>query len=87
MCSSDLGLLENLVAMIKRNMNTPDLAGTVDITNMSISIVDNFFSSFVRDEVLLDHLDCVRASSIQSFSDWFSCQPTSAVGQLAISIS
>lgn len=65
------GLLENLVAMIKRNMNTPDLAGTVDITNMSISIVDNFFSSFVRDEVLLDHLDCVRASSIQSFSDWF----------------
>ena len=31
------GLLENLVAMIKRNMNTPDLAGTVDITNMSIS--------------------------------------------------
>ena len=48
-------------------MNTPDLAGTVDITNMSISIVDNFFSSFVRDEVLLDHLDCVRASSIQSF--------------------
>ena len=31
------GLLENLVAMMKRNMNTPDLAGTVDITNMSIS--------------------------------------------------
>ena len=49
------GLLENLVAMITRNMNTPDLAGTVDITNMSISIVDNFFSSFVRDEVLLDY--------------------------------
>ena len=48
-------------------MNTPDLAGTVDITNMPISIVDNFFSSFVRDEVLLDHLDCVRASSIQRF--------------------
>ena len=59
------------------------MTGTVDITNMSISIVDNFFSSFVRDEVLLDHLDCVRSSSIQSFSDWFSCQPTSAVGQLA----
>ena len=77
------GLLENLVAMIKRNMNTPDLAGTVDINVMARSVVDKFFSSLLRDEQLDSILDCVRSVSAESFKEWYDVQATAALGQLA----
>ena len=34
------GLLENLVAMIKRNFNSPELSGVVDIENTASLVVD-----------------------------------------------
>jgi hypothetical protein len=36
------GLLENLVAMIKRNFNSPELSGVVDIENTASLVVDKF---------------------------------------------
>ena len=77
------GLLENLVAIVKRNFNTPDLAGSLDISSISKSVVDNFFSTFLRDEQLADHLCKVRSLSLESFSAWFDNQSTCALGQLS----
>lgn len=37
------GLLENLVAMIKRNFNSPELVGVVDIEDTASLVVDKFF--------------------------------------------
>ena len=34
------GLLENLVAMIKRNFNAPELSGIIDIENTASLVVD-----------------------------------------------
>ena len=36
------GLLENLVAMIKRNFNSPELSGIIDIENTASLVVDKF---------------------------------------------
>lgn len=77
------GFLENLVAIVKRNFNTPELAGTLDITSISKGVVDNFFTTFLRDEQLCDHLARVRSLSLESFSAWFDNQATVALGQLA----
>ena len=77
------GLLENLVAMIKRNMNTPDLAGTINITETSKTVVDVFMTTFLRDERLIDHLHKLRSLSYESFSDWYSGQQKISLGQLA----
>ena len=69
--------------MIKRNMNTPDLAGTVDINTMAKSVVEKFFSSLIRDEQLDCILDSVRSVSAESFKEWYDVQATAALGQLA----
>ena len=44
------GLLENLVAMIKRNFNSPELSGVVDIENTASLVVDKFFDSYLLKE-------------------------------------
>jgi len=44
------GLLENLVAMIKRNFNSPELSGVVDIENTASLVVDKFFDSYLLRE-------------------------------------
>jgi len=77
------GLLENLIAMIKRNMNTPDLAGTIDIDVTSRSVVDGFLATFLREERLEDHLQTVRSLSSESFNDWYCGQTQLSLGQLA----
>lgn len=77
------GLLENLIAMIKRNMNTPDLAGTIDINATSKSVVENFFTTFLREERLEDHLQAVRSLSAESFNEWYNGQTQISLGQLA----
>ena len=41
------GLLENLVAMIKRNFNSPELSGIIDIENTATVVVDKFFDSYL----------------------------------------
>ena len=40
------GLLENLVALIKRNFNSPDLAGIIDTKQVATNVVDKFFSDY-----------------------------------------
>lgn len=44
------GLLENLVAMIKRNFNSPELSGIIDIENTASLVVDKFFDSYLLKE-------------------------------------
>lgn len=77
------GLLENLVAMIKRNMNTPDLAGTIDINATTTKVVENFFQTFLRDEQIIDHLQTVRSLSMEAFTEWYDGQQAITLGQLA----
>lgn len=77
------GLLENLVALIKRNMNTPELAGTIDIENASRIAVDKFFSTFVRDEQLGENLAAVQSMSREALQDWYDTQTSASLGQLA----
>ncbi len=43
-------MLENLVAMIKRNMNAPDLTGTIDIEDTASLVVEKFWDSYVDKE-------------------------------------
>ena len=44
------GLLENLVAMIKRNFNSPELVGVVDIEDTASLVVDKFFDAYLIKE-------------------------------------
>ena len=44
------GLLENLVAMIKRKFNSPELSGVVDIENTASLVVGKFFDSYLLKE-------------------------------------
>ena len=44
------GLLENLVAMIKRNFNSPKLVGVVDIEDTASLLVDKFFDAYLIKE-------------------------------------
>jgi uncharacterized protein YodC (DUF2158 family) len=74
------GLLENLVAMIKRNMNAPDLTGTIDIEDTASFVAEKFFQSFT-----IDKGSCADSivMSTDAFSRWMQKQETSTIGQLA----
>jgi hypothetical protein len=74
------GLLENLVAMIKRNMNAPDLTGTIDIEDTASFVAEKFFQSFV-----IDKGSCADSivMSTDTFNRWMQKQETSTIGQLA----
>lgn len=74
------GLLENLVAMIKRNMNAPDLTGTIDMENTATMVADTFWESYISKEL---SGDCNVSLSRDSFSRWLSKQESSTIGQLA----
>ena len=45
------GLLENLVAMIKRNFNSPDLTGILDIEDTAELVVNKFWDAYIIDEL------------------------------------
>lgn len=73
-------LLENLVAMIKRNFNVPDLSGTIDIDDVAGVVVEKFFSSYFHEEFTSSMLDGTLSQDL--LMDWVSGQDASTVGQL-----
>lgn len=73
-------LLENLVAMIKRNFNSPDLSGVVDIEKMASHVVDRFFDCYFTKEVERIKADLF---SDRVLSNWLEKQEATTVGQLA----
>lgn len=73
------GLLENLVAMIKRNMNAPDLTGTIDIEDTADVVAEKFMSSFLLDESFISG----NVTSKDTFESWLSRQEAATIGQLA----
>lgn len=83
------GLLENMLAMIKRNFNSPELCGEIDIESLSCKVVDSFVSSYISSDFLSvfnsyreNKADCY-ISSHENFSDWLAKQTPDTVGQLA----
>nr|AZF99047.1 orf2 [Ullucus tobamovirus 1] len=74
------GLLENLVAMIKRNMNAPDLTGTIDIEDTAAVVADRFFESYIVKE--FSGLEGPLLTN-DAFQRWLSKQESSTIGQLA----
>lgn len=81
------GLLENLVAMIKRNFNSPELSGIVDIENTASVVVDRFFDSyFLKDKISSCSLGDSGGKNIidrQALIRWMEKQEKSTIGQLA----
>lgn len=76
------GLLENLVAMIKRNFNAPDLTGTIDIESTASVVVDKFFDSyFIKKEKYTKNIAGVMTKD--SMMRWLGKQERSTIGQLA----
>lgn len=76
------GLLENLVAMIKRNFNAPDLTGTIDIESTASVVVDKFFDSyFIKREKYTKNIAGVMTKD--SMMRWLGKQERSTIGQLA----
>lgn len=80
------GLLENLVAMIKRNFNSPDLAGIIDTQMVAGRVVDKFFDDFFTDDGI-KHIDSCKYNkylySKENLSVWYDKQQPQSVGQLA----
>ena len=80
------GLLENLVALIKRNFNSPDLAGIIDTKQVASNVVDKFFSDYFTVEGL-DHINRCKNNkflySKENLSVWYDKQQPQSIGQLA----
>nr|ASC60202.1 RNA polymerase [Piper chlorosis virus] len=74
------GLLENLIAMIKRNFNSPDLTGVIDIEDTAELVVDKFYSAYIIDEF---SGGVTPAQTSDAFHRWVAKQETSTIGQLA----
>lgn len=75
------GLIENVLALIKRNFNAPHLLGTVDVDAMADTVVGKFFEIFFPDG--LD--DCSnRLMSEESFNDWAAQQLPSTLNKLEV---
>lgn len=80
------GLIENLLALIKRNFNSPDLAGMVDYEYLSQQVCDSFFSKLLsKDPEVSDVLNQPAESvfSEENFSEWLAKQEPATVSQLA----
>ena len=75
------GLLENLVAMIKRNFNSPELSGIVDIENTASLVVDKFFSSYMLKEKRKPNKN-VSMFCRESLNRWLAKQEQVTIGQL-----
>lgn len=76
------GLLENLVAMIKRNFNSPELSGVVDIENTASLVVDKFFDSYLLKEKRKPNKN-FSLFSRESLNRWIAKQEQVTIGQLA----
>ena len=76
------GLLENLVAMIKRNFNAPELSGIIDIENTASLVVDKFFDSYLLKEKRKPNKN-VSLFSRESLNRWLEKQEQVTIGQLA----
>jgi len=74
------GLLENLVAMIKRNFNAPDLTGIVDIEDTAELVVDKFWDAYISKEF---SGGVTYAQTSDAFHRWVAKQDSCAIGQLA----
>lgn len=74
------GLIENWIAMVKRNFDCPELTGDVDIEYLSTKVVDRFFEVFVtKDRISPD----AYTGSSTSVLDWLAKQLPTTLGQLA----
>lgn len=74
-------LIENLVAMIKRNFNSPELSGTIDIENTASVVVDKFFDSYlIKEKKTPKNLPLLCRSAL---CRWLEKQETATLGQLA----
>lgn len=71
------GLTENILAMIKRNFNSPELMSVADNEVLAKKVVDNLFST-----VLTGSYDSNLVPSLQDFEDWMSRQEPATLGQL-----
>nr|WGL40997.1 54 KDa protein [Odontoglossum ringspot virus] len=74
------GLLENLVAMIKRNFNSPDLTGILDIEDTAELVVNKFWDAYIIDELSGGN---VTPMTSDAFHRWMAKQEKSTIGQLA----
>lgn len=75
------GLIENLIAMIKRNFNAPELTGIIDIENTASIVVDKFIDSyFLKNEKIPKRANAMVTASLER---WLGKQESSTIGQLA----
>jgi len=75
------GLLENLVAMVKRNFNSPELSGIVDIEDTASYVVDKFFDAYLlKEKKKPKDLPLLSRASLER---WIGKQEKSTIGQLA----
>lgn len=80
------GLIENLLALIKRNFNSPDLAGMVDYDYLSRQVCDGFFNKLIsKDPEVSDVLNqpAEAAFSQENFSEWLQRQDPTTLKQLS----
>lgn len=75
------GLLENLVAMIKRNFNAPELNELVDVEDTARMVVDKFFEYYCIDNVSTESV-CGTMTK-HSIQEWIAKQDPCKLGQLA----
>lgn len=77
----EAGLLENLIAMIKRNFNSPELNGIVDIENTASFVVDRFFDSYIiKEKKKPKNFPSLNQGALIR---WLEKQEKSTIGQLA----
>lgn len=80
------GLLENLLALIKRNFNAPDLAGQLDYDYLSRCTADNFFKKLAAPDVEVHellNLNSLYVVSEENLSEWIGKQEPTTIAQMA----
>jgi len=71
------GLTENVLAMIKRNFNAPELMSVMDNEAVAVKVVDKLFST-----VLTGSFDRSVIPSLIDFEEWYMRQEASTLGQI-----
>lgn len=72
------GLTENLIAMIKRNFDSPELMSVADNEIVAKKVVDKLFSTVFRNGTYDDSL----VPSLLDFEEWYTKQDPATIGQL-----
>ncbi|RZF35348.1 hypothetical protein LSTR_LSTR014790 [Laodelphax striatellus] len=76
--------VETLLAMVKRNLNVPDLMGVTDIPALADSMFDAFVSTYIGDNGLASGFERMPIlPNPRSLSEWLVTQPPNVVDQIS----